>query len=156
MADSSESHHLIAFSGFTATNTSEGAREQAAQVLSKIDDHLEQAGVSKANLLTVTIYLSDILLRPQMDEAWNAWVDPDNPPVRTIVGVQLDGDAKVRMTAMAADAGYSLQGHSHGHGQGHSHTHIRRSSEAANAGHGGHGHSHGGHGHSHGGDGHGH
>ena len=153
MAESSESHHLIAFSGFTATNTSEGAREQAAQVLSKIDDHLEQAGVTKANLLTVTIYLSDVSLRPEMDEAWSAWVDSDNPPVRTIVGVQLEGDAKVRMTAMAADAGYSLQGHSHGHGHGHSHAHIRRSSEAANAGHG---HSHGDHGHGHGGGDHGH
>ena len=136
MSGSSESHHLIALSGVTATNTSEGVKEQAAQVLSKIDDYLAKAGVAKANVLTVTIYLSDISLRPQMDEAWNAWVDPDNPPVRTVVGVQLDGDAKIRMVAMAADAGYSLQAHGHKHGPGDSHTHIRRSSEAASAGHG--------------------
>lgn len=146
MSDSNDSHHLIAFGGTTATNTSEGMKEQAAQVLSKIDAELAQAGITKANVLKVTIYLTDVSLRPQMDEAWNAWVDPANAPVRTIVGVQLDGAAKVRMDVMAADKGYSLQGHGHNHGPGHSHTHIRRSSEAASAGHG---HSHGDHGHSH-------
>ena len=145
MSDSGESHHLIALSGITATNTSAGIKEQMAQVLSGIDEQLAKAGVTKSNVLTVTIYLSDIALRSPMDEAWNAWVDPDNAPVRTVVGVQLEGDAKVRVVAMAAGAGYSLQGHGHSHG-GHGHTHIRRSSEAAGAGHG---HSHGDHGHSH-------
>ena len=128
-----EAHHLIAFSCLYATNTTEGVEEQAAQVLSRLDNQLAKVDLVKSNLLTVTIYLSDVSSKPELEKAWNAWVHPENPPVHTIIGAQLVGDAKVGMTGTAAAPGYSLQGHSHGaHGDdNYSHTHMRRSTEAA-------------------------
>ena len=122
----------------TATDTSAGIKEQTKQVLASIDKYLAKAGITKSNVLSVTIYLSDMALRPQMDEVWYAWIDPENPPVRSVVGVQLEGDAKVRMVTTAAGPGASLQSFGHSHSQGDAHTHVRLSTEAAAAGHGGH------------------
>ena len=82
-----EPHHLIALSSLTATDTSAGIKEQTKQVLASIDKYLAKAGITKSNVLSVTIYLSDMALRPQMDEVWYAWIDPENPPVRSVVGV---------------------------------------------------------------------
>ena len=133
-----EPHHLIALSSLTAADTSAGIKEQTKQVLASIDKYLAKAGITKSNVLSVTIYLSDMALRPQMDEVWYAWIDPENPPVRSVVGVQLEGDAKVRMVTTAAGPGASLQSFGHSHSQGDAHTHVRLSTEAAAAGHGGH------------------
>ena len=128
-----EAHHLIAFSCLYATNTSEGVEEQAAQVLSRLNNQLVKVDLVKSNILTVTIYLSDISFKPEMEKAWDDWVHSENAPVHTVVGgVQLVGGANVGMTAIAAAPGHSLQGYGHGHGDGgKSHAHIRRSSEAA-------------------------
>ena len=152
-----EPHHMIALSSLGPTDTSASVEEQTKQALAAIDKYLAQAGANTSNVLSVTIYLSDVSLRPEMDKAWYAWIDPENPPVRCVVGAQLEDNAKVRMVATAACPGSSLQGFAHSHAQGDAHTHVRLSSEAALAGdsHAGHdhgddhGHSHGGHSHSH-------
>ncbi|KAL9184846.1 hypothetical protein ACHAXT_002623 [Thalassiosira profunda] len=57
---------------------------QTANVLQKVDDLLAQAGTSKSNLLTA--HRAGF----QGDEpAWNAWVDPENKPVRATVEANL-------------------------------------------------------------------
>ena len=59
---------------------------QTRNVLAKVDDLLEQAGTSKSNLLTSSIWLKDINRDfKQMNAVWNDWVDPDNKPVRATV-----------------------------------------------------------------------
>ena len=52
-------------------------------MLAKIDNLLAQAGTSKSNLLTASIWLKDIERDfGTMNDIWTAWLDPANKPVR--------------------------------------------------------------------------
>jgi enamine deaminase RidA (YjgF/YER057c/UK114 family) len=62
---------------------------QTRQVLERIDRHLETAGTDKSKLLTAQIWLSDMRLFEAHNDAWNEWVDPQNPPVRACVRADL-------------------------------------------------------------------
>jgi enamine deaminase RidA (YjgF/YER057c/UK114 family) len=55
------------------------ADEQTRNILNQIDALLAEAGTNKSKLL--------------MNQAWEAWIDPANPPTRATVGVTaLAGD----------------------------------------------------------------
>lgn len=58
------------------------ARTQAARALERIDALLGQAGYDKARFLTARISVPDQALLPQVNAAWNEWVDPSSPPLR--------------------------------------------------------------------------
>jgi enamine deaminase RidA (YjgF/YER057c/UK114 family) len=62
---------------------------QTAQVLQRIDELLADAGTDKSKLLTAQVWLADMSLFAEHNEAWNAWVDPRNPPVRACVEARL-------------------------------------------------------------------
>ena len=55
---------------------------QTAETLGKIDALLAEMGGSKSDLVSVQIWLSDMTDFAGMNAAWEAWVDPDNPPAR--------------------------------------------------------------------------
>jgi len=63
----------------------ESVAAQTTNVLSRIDALLAEAGTSKANLLSATIWISDISTFNEMNEVWDAWIDPSNPPARACV-----------------------------------------------------------------------
>lgn len=88
--------------GFTADDNNADIKTQTQQVLAKIDKSLTAAGTDKSHLLSAQIFISDIGLRPQMNEVWTAWIDPQNPPTRVCVGVQLEGNIKVEIIIVAA------------------------------------------------------
>jgi len=67
----------------------ESVAAQTTNVLSRIDALLNEAGTSKANLLSATIWLSDIGTFNEMNEVWDAWIDPANPPARACVESKL-------------------------------------------------------------------
>ena len=70
----------------TATDIS----SQTINVLAKVDGLLSQAGTSKSNILTASIWLKDINRDfKEMNDVWNKWVDPDNKPVRATVEANL-------------------------------------------------------------------
>jgi enamine deaminase RidA (YjgF/YER057c/UK114 family) len=70
-------------SGVTAHPLCHGnVKRQTAEVLARIDALLAKAGTSKANLLAAQVWLTDMSLFTAHNEAWNAWVDPKNAPVR--------------------------------------------------------------------------
>ena len=62
---------------------------QTRQVLERIDRLLAQAGTDKSRLLTSQVWLADMRLFDEHNAAWNAWVDPTNPPVRACVQANL-------------------------------------------------------------------
>ena len=62
-------------------------KEQTANVLKQIDDLLAKAGTDKTQLLSATIYLTDIKTFGEMNEAWQAWVSPQGLPTRATVEV---------------------------------------------------------------------
>jgi enamine deaminase RidA (YjgF/YER057c/UK114 family) len=56
--------------------------EQTKAVLASIDRLLAEAGTDKSKLLQATIWLADMRDFGTMNEVWDAWIDPNNPPAR--------------------------------------------------------------------------
>jgi enamine deaminase RidA (YjgF/YER057c/UK114 family) len=69
---------------------------QTQQVLDRIDAALTRVGTDKSKLLTALVWLADMRLFEAHNAVWNAWVDPQHPPVRTCVGAALAGIAGQR------------------------------------------------------------
>ena len=81
---------VVTTAGQVALNAAgEDAVTQTKDILKSIDNLLAEAGTSKSNLLTATIWLSDIGLFNQMNEVWDAWIDKDAPPTRACVESKL-------------------------------------------------------------------
>lgn len=101
MSQAVEDGETIYLQGFTADNKDADIKGQTEQVLAKIDQALATAGSDKRHLLSAQIFISDIGLRPRMNEVWAAWIDPQNPPTRACVGVQLEGNTQVEIIVVA-------------------------------------------------------
>jgi len=89
LSDAVEYNGLIYLAGQVAENLNLGMKEQTEDVLRQIDSLLAKCGSHKSRILTATVYVNDMKSKPQMDEAWLAWVDQNNPPARATVEVQL-------------------------------------------------------------------
>jgi enamine deaminase RidA (YjgF/YER057c/UK114 family) len=64
---------------------------------------MKVAGTTKSRLLSAIVYVSDMRLKPQMDDAWMAWVDSSNTPVRACVETRLGtADTLVEIMVVAA------------------------------------------------------
>jgi enamine deaminase RidA (YjgF/YER057c/UK114 family) len=63
--------------------------EQTADILKNIDALLEAAGSSKMNLLSATIWLTDMANFAEMNTVWDAWVAPGHTPGRACVEAKL-------------------------------------------------------------------
>ena len=63
--------------------------EQTKDILATIDSLLAEAGTDKSKLLSATIWLADIRTFNEMNEVWDAWVAPGNPPARACVEAKL-------------------------------------------------------------------
>ncbi|NBR53773.1 MAG: RidA family protein [Rhodobacteraceae bacterium] len=75
---------------------------QTAETLGKIDALLSEMGGSKADLVSVQVWLSDMKDFAGMNLAWEAWVDPQRPPARATAGVDLASPGvRVEMIAVA-------------------------------------------------------
>lgn len=67
----------------------DSVEDQTADILSQIDALLAEAGTSKENMLTATIWLSDISSFAEMNLVWDAWVPKGNAPARACVESKL-------------------------------------------------------------------
>lgn len=94
--------NLVFLSGIVADDKSLPMKEQTEQVLGKIDAVLAAAGTHKSRVLSATVYLADIARKDEMNEAWVAWMDKDNPPARAAVGVTLTPGTLVEIMVCAA------------------------------------------------------
>jgi len=97
-----EHNGVVYLAGFTADDTSASMKAQTEDVLAKIDKYLAMAGTNKSKLLTAMIYVSEISKKPEMNEVWTAWTDPDNRPTRACVSAGLDDGADVEIVVSAA------------------------------------------------------
>lgn len=89
-SDAVAAHGLVFLAGHVAEETAgQSVFAQTQEVLAQIDDTLAQAGVTKAALVSVTIYMADIGQIEAMNQAWDAWVDRENPPARATVESRL-------------------------------------------------------------------
>jgi len=62
---------------------------QTEAVLRKIDALLEQAGTSKASVLSANIWLSDMATFSEMNAVWEDWISPESAPTRATVESRL-------------------------------------------------------------------
>lgn len=93
---------------FTVGQVAEGAPGksvtlQVQDILQRIDSLLLEAGTSKKNLVSATIYLADISYFDEMNSVWDAWVIPGSTPARaTIQATLLSDDFSVEIAIVAA------------------------------------------------------
>jgi enamine deaminase RidA (YjgF/YER057c/UK114 family) len=77
--------------------------DQTREILGLIDELLNEAGSDKSQILSATIYLSDISTFAEMNSVWDGWVDKSNPPARATVEAKLvSPDYKVEIAVIAA------------------------------------------------------
>jgi enamine deaminase RidA (YjgF/YER057c/UK114 family) len=90
--------------GQVADKTKGGSvKDQTEEILALIEAILAEAGSDKAQILSATIYLSDISTFAEMNAVWDAWVDKANPPARATVEAKLVApDYKVEIAVIAA------------------------------------------------------
>ena len=80
---------MIFLAGQVADDPVPDAKAQTEAILAKIDGLLGELGSDKSKLLSTTIYLADIRHFQEMNSAWDAWVDAENPPARATVEARL-------------------------------------------------------------------
>jgi enamine deaminase RidA (YjgF/YER057c/UK114 family) len=80
---------MVYLCGLVADDRSADVKGQTVQILNKIDALLAESGTSKSNILTANVYLSDVRTKEEMNSAWKAWIDPENPPARAMVQATL-------------------------------------------------------------------
>jgi enamine deaminase RidA (YjgF/YER057c/UK114 family) len=92
----------IVYAVATAKNKAAPLYEQTKDALSQIDATLAEAGTSKSRILRATVYITDMSGKPEMDRAWDEWVDRANPPQRACIGVALADKDLVEILVTAA------------------------------------------------------
>ena len=93
---------LVFTAGVIAADLSVDMKGQTQQVLTEIDRLLALAGSSKSNILSATIWVTDIRERDAMNEVWLTWIDTDNIPARACVEAKLaDPRALVEIAVVA-------------------------------------------------------
>jgi enamine deaminase RidA (YjgF/YER057c/UK114 family) len=103
LSDAVEHNGILYLAGQVATDLGAGMKAQTEDVLRQIDALLASNGSSKSRILTATVYVKDMKLKPEMDAAWMAWVDRANPPARATVQAELGSpDTLVEIMCTAA------------------------------------------------------
>jgi enamine deaminase RidA (YjgF/YER057c/UK114 family) len=93
----------VYLAGHVGHDPAAGVYDQTRDILAQIDAHLAAAGSDKSKLLMVNVWLPDIATFPEMNRAWDEWVDRDNMPGRATVEARLASpDYKVEIAAIAA------------------------------------------------------
>lgn len=67
----------------------ESVTEQCRSALAQVDHLLAAAGSDKSRILQTLVYLSDMADFSEMNAAWEAWIDPANPPARATCEAKL-------------------------------------------------------------------
>ena len=94
---------VVYLCGLTADDFGADVRGQTEQILDKIDDRLGKFGTDKSMLLSATIYVTDINQKPQMNEAWTAWLGSLERPARACVEVALGAGVLVEIMVIVAN-----------------------------------------------------
>jgi enamine deaminase RidA (YjgF/YER057c/UK114 family) len=76
----------VYLAGQVASNSKDGSvAEQTREILKNIDSLLAEAGSHKGQLLTATIWLTDMATFGEMNSVWDSWVVQAATPARATV-----------------------------------------------------------------------
>lgn len=95
-------HAGLVYAVHTAPTKSPSLYEQTRDALSAIDRTLAEAGSHNSRILRATVYISDMSRKPEMNRAWDEWVDLANPPMRACIGADLEPPHIVEIVVTAA------------------------------------------------------
>jgi enamine deaminase RidA (YjgF/YER057c/UK114 family) len=62
---------------------------QAKLAFEAVDKTLIEAGSHKSKILTVTVFITDMSRKEEMNRAWDEWVDMSNIPMRACFSTEL-------------------------------------------------------------------
>lgn len=93
---------IVYLAGQVAHGEARSVGEQTKSILEQIDKLLQEAGTSKQNLLTASIWLADIKSFAEMNAEWDHWVAPGNTPARATVEAKLANPAYLVEIAVTA------------------------------------------------------
>jgi len=83
----------VYLAGQIAEDADQDITGQTREVLGHIDRLLAEANSDKAHLLSVQIYISDMIHFPGMNAVWDSWVAEGNTPPRATVEAKLANPA---------------------------------------------------------------
>jgi len=93
----------VYLAGQVAKDVSRDVKGQTGDILGQIDALLERCGSHKSKILMATIWVADIRHRDAVNQAWSAWVDPENLPARACIEAKLaDSRMLVEIAVIAA------------------------------------------------------
>ena len=83
---------MVYLGGQVADSKDADIRIQTRETLAKIDELLTAAGTSRSKLVSATIWLKDMSDYDGMNEIWDTWIDPEQPPARACGEVRMADD----------------------------------------------------------------
>lgn len=82
-------HNQTVYLAGQVGNPKSDLQGQTREALASVDALLAKSGSSKSKILQVTIWLADMKDFATMNEIYDAWIDPANPPTRACGGSAL-------------------------------------------------------------------
>ena len=76
--------------------------EQTVDALNILDARLKEVGSDKSRIVSVSVFVADIKKKEEVNQAWDAWVNRANAPIRACLGAQLEGKDLVELAVVAA------------------------------------------------------
>jgi enamine deaminase RidA (YjgF/YER057c/UK114 family) len=95
---------VLFLGGIVADDTSLGMADQTRQVCRKIEAVLTKAGSDKTKLLAAQIFVTDMMLKDEMNEAWLEWLAGDDLPARATIGVASLGKPDILLEVVVTAA----------------------------------------------------
>ena len=103
LSDMVEHDGTLYLAGQVGADMQADMKGQTASILQQIDQLLARGGSDKSKILSTVIYVSDMRLKPKMDEAWMAWMGQEHAPARATVEARLgSADTLVEIMCVAA------------------------------------------------------
>ena len=82
-----EYNGVLYLAGAVSEDLSLDMAGQTRDVLRQIDELLAAHGSSKEKLLSALIFVTDMNLKPAMNEVWKEWVPAGQAPARATIGI---------------------------------------------------------------------
>ena len=93
---------IVYLRGHVSDDPKADVKEQTRTILDEIETYLKELGSDRSKLIWVNVWLADIRDIDDHNEAWDAWIDPENPPARACVEARLGHSfQKVEIAAIA-------------------------------------------------------
>ena len=87
-----EHNGVLHFAGVVAEDPKLDMAGQTRDVLRQVDHLLAAHGSSREHLLTALLFITDMRMKPVMNQVWKEWLAPAHFPTRATIGVaDLDG-----------------------------------------------------------------